>query len=347
MAKLTLNDITGGYQTATAFNANNALIEAALENTLSRDGTAPNNMLADLDLNSNNLNNVNNLNMSGDIAGVDLITATSIVVNALTLNGEAVTTTTTLAGGLAASEITYDSAALSTKLDNEFLQTTGNWDMAGTLDVTGLLTADAGVTAGGDVNVTGDIVVSGTVDGIDIATLDASVTTLDTEAIKYTDEFTGHVRAGNMQFRNGDGNHYQFFPSSQAADNWFSVGPTGSGADATWANLDLAEMPVNTKAIMVQVAWSAFVTAADTLADLELYATAGPENNEQSSKGVDRNQVFDWRGEAEVDTNMMAGGQSGVIFIPLDANRWFRLRWEETNLTSPSMVFRLIGFVTE
>ena len=58
MAKLTLNDIVGGVGTAEAHNVNYALIEAAMENTVSRDGTSPNTMLADLDFNSYNVNNV-------------------------------------------------------------------------------------------------------------------------------------------------------------------------------------------------------------------------------------------------------------------------------------------------
>jgi hypothetical protein len=58
MAKLTLTDIAGGYGLVTTYNANNDLIEAALENTLSRDGTSPNSMSADLDMNSNSINNV-------------------------------------------------------------------------------------------------------------------------------------------------------------------------------------------------------------------------------------------------------------------------------------------------
>lgn len=53
MAKLTLADIAAGYASTTTINNNNALIEAALENTLSRDGTTPNQMSADIDLNSN------------------------------------------------------------------------------------------------------------------------------------------------------------------------------------------------------------------------------------------------------------------------------------------------------
>lgn len=65
MAKLTTADvvnISGAETTALAtINANNALIETAIENTLSRDGTTPNTMSADLDMNSNDILNVANL----------------------------------------------------------------------------------------------------------------------------------------------------------------------------------------------------------------------------------------------------------------------------------------------
>lgn len=52
MAKLTLTDVAAGYGLVTTLNANHALIETALENTLSRDGTTPNTMSANLDMNS-------------------------------------------------------------------------------------------------------------------------------------------------------------------------------------------------------------------------------------------------------------------------------------------------------
>lgn len=50
MAKITLTDLTAGYNLATRYNANNTAIEAAIENTLSRDGTAPNDMEVDLNM---------------------------------------------------------------------------------------------------------------------------------------------------------------------------------------------------------------------------------------------------------------------------------------------------------
>lgn len=61
MAKLTLNDLTNlqnENSVVTKLNTNNTLIETALENTLSRDGTSPNTMEADLDMNSNAILNL-------------------------------------------------------------------------------------------------------------------------------------------------------------------------------------------------------------------------------------------------------------------------------------------------
>lgn len=58
MAKLSLTDVAAGYQLVAVYNANNALIEAALENTVSRDGTTPNTLSADLDANSQQITNM-------------------------------------------------------------------------------------------------------------------------------------------------------------------------------------------------------------------------------------------------------------------------------------------------
>src|SRR5262245_54743837 len=50
MSKVTLNDITSGYAAPSLYNENNNRLEEALENTLSRDGTLPNSMEAELDM---------------------------------------------------------------------------------------------------------------------------------------------------------------------------------------------------------------------------------------------------------------------------------------------------------
>jgi len=86
MAKLILTDIAGGFQLVSAYNANNTLIETALENTLSRDGTAPNQMSAALDMNGNEIPNLGPPTTSSsaarlsDISDVDATGAASAVL---------------------------------------------------------------------------------------------------------------------------------------------------------------------------------------------------------------------------------------------------------------------------
>lgn len=58
MAKLNLADISDTPGFDVTVNANNALIEAAIENTLSRDGTQPNQLDTELDMNSFRINNL-------------------------------------------------------------------------------------------------------------------------------------------------------------------------------------------------------------------------------------------------------------------------------------------------
>ena len=58
MAKITLTDIAAGYALITTINANNALIEAAIENTVSLDATSPNAWTAAQDANSQKLTNL-------------------------------------------------------------------------------------------------------------------------------------------------------------------------------------------------------------------------------------------------------------------------------------------------
>lgn len=82
MAKLALTDLVNLQNENTAvsaINANSAAIETAMENTLSRDGLAPNQMLNDLDLNSHRILNadafiqdvvvevINNLSVAGSL----------------------------------------------------------------------------------------------------------------------------------------------------------------------------------------------------------------------------------------------------------------------------------------
>ena len=68
MAKVVLTDITNitGAESAAiaALNANWDAIIAAMDNTLSRDGTVPNTMSADLDMNGNDITNIGTLGLT-------------------------------------------------------------------------------------------------------------------------------------------------------------------------------------------------------------------------------------------------------------------------------------------
>lgn len=84
MAKISLTDLTSFNENSalSSINTNNALIEAAIENTLSRDGTSPDQMLSPLDMNSNPIINLpapssNNspVRLQDVISGISTVTA--------------------------------------------------------------------------------------------------------------------------------------------------------------------------------------------------------------------------------------------------------------------------------
>jgi len=58
MTKVVLNDVGYAPTSAATINNNNTLIEQAVENTLSRDGTGPNEMNSNLDMNNNRVINL-------------------------------------------------------------------------------------------------------------------------------------------------------------------------------------------------------------------------------------------------------------------------------------------------
>ena len=87
MSKITLTDLVNLQNETTAvnaINANNATIETAFDNTLSRDGTQPNAMGASLDMNSNRILNLPAPSSSNESAR--LIDVSNIVGGPVTFN---------------------------------------------------------------------------------------------------------------------------------------------------------------------------------------------------------------------------------------------------------------------
>lgn len=107
MAKLVTVDVTnltGAESTAiTTINDNFAAVETALEKTLSRDGTTPNTMSADLDLNSNDILNVGNIEVDTlTVAGTELTTELFAVGDTGPAGTISIGTVTTLSPGASA-----------------------------------------------------------------------------------------------------------------------------------------------------------------------------------------------------------------------------------------------------
>lgn len=77
MAKLTLNNISSGHGSTALINSNSDAIQTAMENTLSRDGTSPNQMGASLDMNSNKIINLPPAGTSTEPVTLSQLTAAS------------------------------------------------------------------------------------------------------------------------------------------------------------------------------------------------------------------------------------------------------------------------------
>jgi hypothetical protein len=127
MAKLTLASIAADYSSKATINNNWDLIEAAIENTLSRDGTAPNTMSGDIDMNSNSIKNLAdpvddgdpiskgwaNSNLSSGAASVSAAAAAASAAAAAASETAAGSSETAAAASAAAALVSENNAAAS------------------------------------------------------------------------------------------------------------------------------------------------------------------------------------------------------------------------------------------
>lgn len=169
MAKLTLNDVTTGYQSTTAANANNALIEAAMENTVSRDGTTPNTFTGNMDMNGNSILNLGNpITIEGWVWEGPWVTATAYTVgDVIETGGSAYICIVAHTSGTFATDLTavkwqlVASASLPSQSGNsgQYLTTDGSVSSWNDISTTWLPLTGGAIT--GDNTHTGDIIMSG------------------------------------------------------------------------------------------------------------------------------------------------------------------------------------------
>jgi len=88
----TVSSITSGHASITALNANFTALKEGFDNTLSRDGSSPNTMSADIDLNGNDLNNVAALK---NTSGQDIVALTQGYMNSAATSATASATSAT------------------------------------------------------------------------------------------------------------------------------------------------------------------------------------------------------------------------------------------------------------
>ena len=81
MPKVSLSPITSGFRSSNKLNANFAEIAGEFENTLSRDGSAPNHMLAPLDMNSQRI-----INVGAPINMTDAVRLQDVVAGSVTID---------------------------------------------------------------------------------------------------------------------------------------------------------------------------------------------------------------------------------------------------------------------
>ncbi len=133
MSKLpTIKTILSGFFSTAALNANFVALRDALNNTLSRDGSTPNTMNADIDLNGNDLLNVGTLTVQDlTVAGADLALQESVAEVNLKANEAA-------ASALSAA----NSAAAAQAAENSLLEWAGPWLTATTYAPSDLVQED-------------------------------------------------------------------------------------------------------------------------------------------------------------------------------------------------------------
>ena len=147
----TVSTITSGYASITALNSNFEALRDAFDNTLSRDGSTPNTMSADLDMNGNDVTNVNTFT---NASGQDIIALTLGYMNNAAASATASANSATASANSASSSASSatdaqgsedEAEAWAQKIDGEAVASEGYSAKAWAIGGTGVTdTAGAG-----------------------------------------------------------------------------------------------------------------------------------------------------------------------------------------------------------
>lgn len=153
---------------------------------------------------------------------------------------------------------------------------------------------------------------------------------------------TGHIRAGNVQIVDGDTTLSTFSISSSITESsWESVGPTGSGADNIWADMD--NLPSNATILIVD--WRIQFDIGASGASASIYAVNGDVSSPSASAINNGIAQFVMDQDADITGNQIAWGRTEIPLGP--TNQDLKMYWTCTDEDSVSIVMYYRGFMTD
>lgn len=323
MAKLTLTDLTqltsNEAGAIAAINANNAAIEAIIELLLSRDGTSPNTMTAELDMNSNKITNLAapenasdaarlaDVSSVAELGDVDNVTISSIAANEILMwNGSAWINRTLAEAGIAASP---DLSGYITDITGEDLETLADvtvtsissgellkWNGSAWINNT---IAEAGLAAASHNHATSDIT-SGTF--ADARVAESNVTQHEA-ALAITEsqisDLGSYIEASGVTFENLDANGDVGTGSDQVAVGNHTHATSGI-TSGTFADARIAESNVTQHEAALSITES-------QISDLGSYLTESSTST-LTNKTIDAdNNTISNIGAAEIKADIITG----------------------------------------
>lgn len=153
-----------------------------------------------------------------------------------------------------------------------------------------------------------------------------------------------HVRSGNTQIIDGDatGRVSLLVTTEVTEATWETIGPTGSGADNIWTEMD--QIPSNATALIVDIRQLLSTADANT-AGLHFYVTAGDATN--TSQDLEDNGLT-W---VATDHDVAVTGNEAIMTratIPLASiNQDFRVYWSSSSNDVEFIILYYRGFMTD
>ena len=337
MAKLTLDNIPSGFASTEALNSNNDKIEAAVENTISRDGSSPNQMEANLDMNSNRILNLPAPTSEGEpLRKGDQFTSAEAQGYAATAEAEA---TAAAASAVEAAGYASDALAHLNDFEGVYLGVQAS-DPAVDLNGNPL---DGGEFYLNSVSNTvriydGSVWQAATADAVNVAYDNATSGLTATDVQAAIDELVSdstHVGTLNGgPFVSSD-----VFTASVIGATYESVGPTGSGATNIWTALDSVPSWAEWVEVRIENRLQASTSGSPIKSWSGVYAKSG------GSAVITGNYNLISRAAVLCDTtNNNVNETLSTSKIPVNANNIFELSCQNSNVFTSLIYFTLVGY---